>query len=237
MSEKVIGILGGMGPAATVDLFNRIVNNTPASVDQDHVEVVIINDPHIPDRTKYVLGEGINPVPKMLENLNKLQLAGADVAIIPCMTAHSFLPELQKKSPIPIINALELVDMHLQKHYPEIKAVGLLATDGSVKSGVYEKYLSQEVIIPEYSEQKRLMEVIYGEQGIKSGNTGEQIVHELKDIVNNMKNKNIKGVIAGCTELSLVMNDENMDFPVIDPVTLLAKEAVRVGKQLPAITL
>ena len=156
----------------------------------------------------------------MLENLNKLQLAGADVAIIPCMTAHSFLPELQKKSPIPIINALELVDMHLHKHYPEIKAVGLLATDGSVKSGVYEKYLSQEVIIPEYSEQKRLMEVIYGEQGIKSGNTGAQIVHELKDIVNNMKNKNINSFVIGfwrlnkhkCSTLHLTPHLASLNF-------------------------
>lgn len=231
MSEKVIGILGGMGPAATVELFNRIVNNTPALVDQDHVEVVVINDPHIPDRTKYILGNGINPVPKMLENLNRLQLVGADIAIIPCMTAHTFIHELQKKSPIPVINAIKLVDRYLQKHHPDIKRIGLLATDGSVKSGVYERYLSQEVIVPEFSEQEKLMNVIYGEQGIKSGNTGEQVVQELKDIVNNMKSKNIQGVIAGCTELSLVMSEDNMDFPVIDPVMLLAKEAVRVGKQ------
>lgn len=229
MSKKVIGILGGMGPAATVELFSRIVNNTTAKTDQDHVNTVIINDPQIPDRTEFILGKGKNPVPRMVSNLNKLYQAGAEVAIIPCMTAHSFISEMQKESPIPIINAIELVETYLQESYPEVQKIGLLATGGSAKSRVFQRFISKNIITPNNIEQEKLMSVIYGEHGIKSGNIGRQIHQELISIVDKMKEEKIQAIIAGCTELSLVMNEESVNLPVIDPVLLLAKEAVRLG--------
>ena len=235
MSKKVIGILGGMGPAATVELFGRIVNNTSAKMDQDHVNTVIINDPQIPDRTEFILGKGDNPVPRMVDNLKKLSQVGADVAIIPCMTAHSFISEMQEKSPIPIINAIELVETYLQESYPEVQKIGLLATSGSVESGVFKKYLSKEIITPNNAEQERLMNVIYGKHGIKSGNIGNKVLLELTNIVDKIKEKRVQAVIAGCTELSLVMNEESVNMPVIDPILLLAKEAVRLGSSSSAL--
>ncbi len=229
MSKRVIGILGGMGPAATVELFSRIVKNTSAKTDQDHINTVIINDPQIPDRTEFIFGNGENPVPRMVNNLNKLYKAGADTAIIPCMTAHSFISEMQKSSPIPIVNAIELVEKHLQNFYPDIQKVGLLATNGSVNSGVFRQYISKEIITPTNIEQEKLMNVIYGDNGIKSGNTGSEVLLDLNNIVSKVKEKKIQAVIAGCTELSLVMSEESFNLPVIDPILLLAKEAVRLG--------
>lgn len=229
MANAVIGILGGMGPAATSELFNRIIDNTAAEMDQEHVSTIIINDPQIPDRTAYILGEGNNPVPRLVENLYKLYNAGADVAIMPCMTAHSFIYELNAKSPLPIINAIELVEKHLQSNFSSIEKIGLLATNGSVASGVFQRYISKDIVIPDIKQQNELMEIIYGVDGIKAGNTNEEILLRLTGLTNKLKLENAQAVIAGCTELGLVLNDENLQLPVIDPITLLAQEAVRIG--------
>ncbi|MBM7095819.1 amino acid racemase [Bacillus sp. H-16] len=229
MQRKTIGILGGMGPAATAELFNIIIDNTIAETDQDHISTIVINDPQVPDRTKFILGEGKSPVPKLLENLKKLYLIGADVAIIPCMTAHSFLPELQKQSPIQIINTMELVERYISEHYPSLTRVGLLATTGSIKSGVYNRYLTRQILTPTADEQRNLMNIIYGYDGIKAGNVTAATTFEVERIIDTLRRNDIHGVIAGCTELSLVLHEKSVQLPIIDPIKILAKEAVRLG--------
>lgn len=224
--QQTIGILGGMGPEATSELFNRIIRKTPVKRDQDHINIVIINDPKIPDRTEYILGHGENPIPKLIENLNKLKISGADIALIPCMTAHSFFSELQKKSPIPIVNAIELVESYLS-NMPNIERVGLLATRGTYKSRVFQKYLTKEVVVPMEDDQKFLMEIIYGPNGIKAGNTSREQLNKIKKIIERLDG--IQAVIAGCTELSLIMNGKYMKLPVIDPLSILAEHAIDLG--------
>lgn len=227
--RKVIGILGGMGPAATVELFSRIVNNTNATKDEDHVKLVIINDPSIPDRTEYILGNGQNPVPKLKENLNLLINSKVDAVIIPCMTAHAFITELQEESSIPIINGIKLVEEYLNSLDIAINRVGLLATTGSVKSKAYNNYLSREIITPSDENQNKLMDIIYGEKGIKAGFINTQILNELLEIIYSLKEKGAQAFIAGCTELGLVLNNENTDELIIDPVDLLALKAIELG--------
>lgn len=231
MGINTVGILGGMGPAATAMLFNKIIDYTPAEKDQDHVNCVIINDPHVPDRTKYILGIGESPVPRLLNNLEKLYNAGADVALIPCMTAHSFIEDLEKSSPIPIINAIKLTDQYIKEKHPNVKKVGLLATTGSVLSGVYKKNLSIELVVPDEKNQRDLMNAIYDKNGIKAGNTTIESTNRVKKVINSMRQQDIQAVIAGCTEISLVINEDNVQMPVIDPLLLLAKEAVRITRQ------
>lgn len=228
MSEVKIGILGGMGPAATVELFQNIVNRTKVENDQEHIEIIILNDPKIPDRTQYILGHGENPIPLMKKNINRLKSAGASVVMIPCMTAHTFLFELQNEVSIPIINAIELINFYLQKYFSD-KKIGLLATTGSIKSEIYPKYIENEIIIPNEFAQMKLMQLIYGNNGIKSGNTGGIIIEGIKEIVEEMKLKNIEAIISGCTELGLVINNNNMPIPVIDPLQLLAKKAIELN--------
>lgn len=227
--QKTIGILGGMGPAATVELFSRIVNNTKAKSDHDHAKVVIINDPSVPDRTRFILGEGESPVPQLKENLMRLAKAGADIAIIPCMTAHSFISELNSNSPIPIINAIELIEKYLAKKDFNIQKVGLLATTGSIKSGVFQNHLTKQVIIPNNKNQNMLMDIIYGKEGIKAGFINSKIIERINHIIDSLKHEGAQAVIAGCTEIGLVMNNQNSNLPVIDPISLLAEKAIELG--------
>ncbi|GAH53208.1 unnamed protein product, partial [marine sediment metagenome] len=107
MPEKIIGILGGMGPEATVDLFHKIIKFTPAKKDQDHFRIIIDNNPKIPDRTAAILGKGEDPLPALQETARNLEKAGVDFIIIPCNTAHYFLPQIQKSVNIPVLNMIE----------------------------------------------------------------------------------------------------------------------------------
>lgn len=229
MAHKVVGILGGMGPAATAELFTRIINNTVAEMDQEHVNMIIINDPQIPDRSAYILKNGTSPIPKLQENLDKLYHAGADVAVIPCMTAHTFINELNKTSHIPIINAIDLVEQYIKRFYPGIKKIGLLATDGSIASNVFQKYITTKIIVPNQSQQHEIMDIIYGKNGIKSGYVDGDVTDRIKKVTDKLKEKKVEAVIAGCTELSLVMDEDKLEIPIIDPITILAKKVVEIG--------
>jgi len=225
---KTIGILGGMGPEATLELFERIIKATPATCDQDHVNLVIMNDPQIPDRTNYIFGKGESPIPKLLENLNKLNLAGADLAIMPCMTAHSFIEELQERSPIPIINTMSLIDEYLEE-FPEIKRIGLLATKGSYKSKIFQRYINKKIIVPTVSNQKVVMKVIYGTNGIKTGNVSKTQKEKLMKAIESLND--IQAVITGCTELSLVLNQKDLDIKLVDPISILADYVIKLTSQ------
>ncbi|RME60073.1 MAG: amino acid racemase, partial [Caldilineae bacterium] len=173
---KTIGILGGMGPAATVDLFDRIVRATPARRDQDHIPILIVNDPSVPDRSGAILHGGPDPRPVMAAGIAKLAQIGADFIVIPCNTAHHYLPDLQTASPIPILDMIqETVQAvlrqapHTQRKYhgenlavfsPEetvdefppgstrARRVGILATSGTLAVGLYQRALEAEGLEP-----------------------------------------------------------------------------------------
>lgn len=227
--KKTIGILGGMGPAATVELFNRIVNKTKAKYDKDHINIVIINDPEIPDRSLYISGNGESPLPRLKKNIDKLQSVGVDFILMPCMTAHSLYDQLNDYADIDVINAINLVDRFISSTPNTINNVGLLATDGSVMSKVFEKYISKKIVKPEKQYQNFLMSAIYDRDGLKAGNLSKTTVDRVFYVLDHLKEMGIDAVIAGCTELSLVLNETNAGIQVIDPLDLLAQEAIRLS--------
>ncbi len=140
MSEKTIGILGGMGPEATADLFYRIVKATPVERDQDHPRTIVYSNSKVPDRTPAIVGEGESPLPEMLMAAKSLQGAGADFLIIPCNTAHYFIEDLRNELGIPVLHMIEMTARHAAREYPGARMVGLIATDGTLSSGIYERF-------------------------------------------------------------------------------------------------
>lgn len=229
MKEKVIGILGGMGPEATADLFNRIIRETPAKKDQDHLRVIIDNNPKIPDRTTAILGEGVSPLPEMVKTAKNLEKAGADFIIMPCITAHYYYKELSKSVKIPVLNMIELTAQNINKIFPKAKNAGLLGTTGTVKSKLFDKSLGKfgvEMIYPLEAFQRKVMEAIY--DYIKAGKIleGKKIV---VDVANHLIELGAEVIICGCTETSLVLKDGDVTKPVVDPVQILAQTAVKVA--------
>ncbi|MBR6371851.1 MAG: amino acid racemase [Victivallales bacterium] len=228
--KKTIGILGGVGPFATVDLFQKLVKATPARSDQEHPHTIIDNDCQIPDRTAALLGKGPSPVPEMLSAARRLEAAGADFIIMPCNTAHAFLPEVEPYVQIPFINMIQSVVAYIQEKHPAVKKVGLLATTGTVKSGVYAKELEAaglEIVVPDEAVQADVMDAIYSpEYGIKAGGhdkAREKMLAAGKTLVA----KGAQAVILGCTEIPLVVGGNDLPVPAIDATEILAQAAVK----------
>lgn len=229
MGEKIIGILGGMGPEATADLFFRIIRATPVDRDQDHPRTIIYSNSKVQDRTPAVLGVGPSPVPEMAMAAKALEGAGADFLIIPCNTAHYFIGELQESVGIPILHMIELTAEMVSQELPHVKQVGLIATDGTVKSGIYHKSFDEQgvtIITPPEFLQRASMKAIY--QHIKAGDLkgGRGIV---LNVAAHLVKEGAQAVICGCTEVSLVLKDGDIDVPVVDPLQILAETAIGIA--------
>lgn len=226
MSEKIIGILGGMGPEATADLYLRIIKATPAKRDQDHPRVIIYSNSKVPDRTAAILGKGPSPMPELIRAGKRLEEAGADFIVIPCNTAHYFVEQLQKELRVPILHMIRLSAEEAHRTHPKVKKAGLLATDGTVKSGLYRTAYGEvgiEILEPTPESQADVMKAIY--QCVKAGNLIDGGVL-LRGVANNLVAAGAELIICGCTEVSLVLKQGDLAVPVLDPLQVLAEAAV-----------
>ena len=230
-----IGVVGGVGPAATVDFMNKIVRNTRAQRDQEHIKVVVEQNPQIPDRTEYLIGDGVDPTIALYSTCKKLEADDADLIAIPCNTAHAFVERIQPHLSIPVINMLFETVEYIKKVFPEPKVVGLLATDGTVKSGVYHDVAAKAgfpLLVPDQENQALVMAAIYGEQGVKAGFTSGRCVDDLLRALASLALRGAEVIILGCTELPLLIA-QNDAFPVagkvvtvLDPTEILARKCV-----------
>jgi aspartate racemase len=229
MDEKVIGILGGMGPEATADLYYRIIKATPAERDQEHIRTVIYSNPKIPDRTKAILGGGESPVSFLVETARKLEEAGVGFIIIPCNTAHYYIDQVQSEVQVPVINMVVETARYISRVFPDVHKVGLLATDGTVKTGLYQATFTSEeltVLMPEPKMQEVTMRAIFSH--IKSGNldTGRVLILEAAE---NIIDMGAEILVNGCTEISLVIKNGDLRIPVVDPLQVIAEYSVEVA--------
>jgi aspartate racemase len=231
--EKVIGILGGMGPEATVDCFDKIIKNTPAAKDQEHLRVIIDSNPKVPDRTAAIIGDGESPVPVLVAGCRALTRAGADFIIIPCVSAHVFLSEIQQQIQLPVLSIFDAVAEAVTRDHPQIKTVGLLATTGTVSGGLFQKRLKQDAIktlVCEHGVQSRVMAAIYDIKNAHASRTRSEITTDLIAAAESLiarRPKGAQGIIAGCTEIPLALKQENLTIPYFDAVTILARAAIR----------
>jgi len=230
MGEKIIGIVGGMGPEATLDLYAEIIRATLAEKDQDHLRVIIDSNPKIPDRTPAILGEGENPTPAMAMSCRAVAMAGADFVIIPCISAHYFLEELQQLSDLPILSAFDAVSEHIVKQYPDVKTIGLLATTGTVQSQRFSRRLKKHgitTVAPDTDCQETLMQVIYKIKGSHDPGERAQCKTDLIGAANHVIEKGALGIIAGCTEIPLELQPQDLTVPLFNPLQILATAAVK----------
>ncbi|MBL4954787.1 amino acid racemase [Neobacillus sp. YIM B02564] len=219
---KTVGIIGGMGPLATVDLMTKMILLTPAKNDQEHIHMIVDNYPQIPDRTSAIIEDGINPLPFMIQSARRLEMAGADMLAIACNTAHYFLPDIQAAVSIPIINMPKETVNYIKE--TGLKRIALLATDGTLATKLYQNYLSEgkiTVLIPDEMTQARVMEGIYA---VKSGDTMEA-KEILLQAAETMITAGAEAVIAGCTEIPCVLSEQD-GINVIDPSFILARRIV-----------
>ncbi|SHI97356.1 aspartate racemase [Mesonia phycicola] len=233
-----LGIVGGVGPSATVDFMNKVILSTPAAKDQDHIKMVVEQNPQIPDRTANLILNETDPTIALFSTCKKLEAAGSNAIAIPCNTAHAFVKEIQAHLNIPIVNMITTTAEFILKNYGKNTKVGLLATTGTVKSNVYLDVLKKyelQVVIPDEVHQNHVMESIYGDLGVKAGYTTGSCKEEIMKGVNYLLAEGAQVIILGCTELPLLftntkeINDKDRSVPLIDPTLILAEKVVELA--------
>ena len=225
--KKTIGILGGMGPLATADLYRKIIEHTRADRDSEHIRVYIDGNAAIPDRTAAILHGGEDPVPEMLSALRHLEACGADCIIMPCNTAHYFLPRLREQTALPILDMQRITAAVCRERFPG-KTAAILATDGTVQSGLYDRALDAEGVRwmhPGEYEQKTLMHLIYGV--VKASRPMEPEKERWDAILDTLRGQGADLFILGCTELPVLAGVLPSEGPFLDPTDELAKAAIR----------
>ena len=210
MEKKAIGVIGGMGPLATVDIFRKIVLHTRAQTDQEHLRVLIDNNTAIPDRTEALLHGGGDPAPEMVKSARLLERMGAGLLVIPCNTAHNFYGAVQGAVDIPVLHMLRL-----------------LATDGTVRTGAYQEAFAGTgigLLTPDAPGQQAMMDMVY--RGVKAGNMHFDI-SEARRAMEDLLDRGAETLVLGCTELPLAFALYHMVYPAVDPTLVLALEAIR----------
>jgi aspartate racemase len=230
-----IGVVGGVGPLATVDFMGKIVKLTEALRDQDHIKMIVEQNPQIPDRTEHLLHQGTDPTIALFATCKKLEAAEADLIAIPCNTAHAFVARMQSHLRIPVLNMLDETVAQIAGRYAG-RSVGLLATSGTVASGVYAEAAGRagiQIMLPDAEHQALVMDAIYGATGVKAGFTEGQCRTDLRMAIEHLAQRGAGVVVLGCTELPLLFpQTENFDaagrtVALLDPTLLLASACVR----------
>ena len=229
--KKTIGIVGGMGPMATVDLMRKMIELTDAAVDQQHAHIITDCNTNIPDRTAAILSGGADPVPELVRSCLALEAAGADVLVMACNTAHYFYDRIAPFIRVPML--------HMPRETAKrAKALGstrcaLLATDGTVQSHVYDAPFAAEgidLLKPDAEGQRAVMDMIYS--GVKAGKR-DYDTSAVRAALDRLTAQGAECFILGCTELPIAFADYSIPAPVLDPTSVLAEAALRaVGMPL-----
>ncbi|MFF6913748.1 amino acid racemase [Streptomyces sp. NPDC012466] len=227
-TTEIIGVLGGMGPAATADFYAKLVSTTPGSSDQNHLRTVIWSDPTIPDRTEALLGDGPDPTPWLLHGCRVLREAGATVIAIPCNTAHAFVPRIADHVGLPIVHMIGEAAHRLTSLRPRVHTAGLLATTGTVRVGLYQEWLDRfgiRLVLPDAPSQDH--EVMTAIHAVKAGTRDDTTTALLSRAARRLTEQGAQAVIAGCTEIPLGLPADAVDVPLIDPALALAQALIR----------
>ncbi|MGJ4929130.1 aspartate/glutamate racemase family protein [Bradyrhizobium sp. HKCCYLS2038] len=224
----MLGVLGGMGPMATVDFMGKVIRNTPAACDQDHIEMVVCSATSVPDRTAAILDQGCDPLPAMLDALKRLERSGATCIAIPCNTAHHWHGELQARTAVPILHIVDALADALAERGLQGAAIGLLATDGTVRAGIYQRRLAKRgfsCAMPAADGQAEVMRAI---RLVKAGHV-DTATAILSRQAKALIAKGCAQVAMACTEIPLALAavQDDLASRLLDPTDTLARACVR----------
>ncbi|WP_168640332.1 amino acid racemase [Dickeya sp. CFBP 2040] len=223
--NPVIGILGGMGPGATVDAMQKLIRQTPARKDQEHIPMIAVSIPDIPDRTQCILNHSPSPLKKMVEYMRILENAGATCIIIPCNTAHYWFDDLKRHTQVNMISIIDATCQQVTEQH--IRHVAILATTATVRGEIYQRALASQQVdctLPTSEQQDAVMNSIYA---YKAGDIA-QARTLLLPVVASLHQQGVAKIILGCTELPLILETEVSTTPdaYLDATDALIKKAI-----------
>lgn len=223
--EAIVGVIGGMGPEATVELMRRIIAATPATDDAEHIHVIVDNNPKVPSRIKALIeGTGESPGPTIAAMARRLEQAGADFLVMPCNTAHYYWDDAAEAVSVPVWHLVDLTLAEVVKRVGTPARVGMLASPALRQVQLYEAHCSAHGVSMLYPErEERLLEVI---RAVKADRFTGSEMGLLSEAVQQLELAGADVIVLGCTEFSLIGDRLEADIPVIDSLQVLAEQIV-----------
>jgi aspartate racemase len=227
LGEKVVGVIGGMGPEATVDFMRRLLAATPARDDADHLHVLVDNNPKIPSRTAALIeGFGEDPTPALCAMARGLEAQGADFLVIPCNTAHHYLPAIARDIHIPLLDMIGLSIEKLGTIEPKPRRIGLLASPAARIVGLYKSRLEQarfEAIFPDSKDETSLLDVI---RAVKARKFSKERQQDYTKVASNLIDAGADVFLIACTELSVIGPPAGVVRPSLDTLDVLVESTI-----------
>ena len=224
--SRTVGVIGGMGPAATVDFLHRLLAATPAERDQDHLRVLVDNNPKLPNRNAAIAGAAPSPAPELAAMARGLQAQGADFLVMPCNTAHAFAEAITDAVHIPLLSLIDAGADAAAASASAARSVGLLAADGCLDAGLYQDALASRgltAVVLDRAERDRFMATVYR---IKAGDLGPQVRAEMQALADRLGSRGAEVVLAACTEVPLVLGRGDTALPLVDATDALVARTV-----------
>jgi aspartate racemase len=231
--KEMIGIVGGMGSHATVSFFQQLINHSHAKKDQEYMEILIHNNTHIPDRTAGILYHGDDPLPELLRSVKTLECGGAGIIILACITAHYYYEQLEESlTTAKIFHIVKETVDYTCSYHPHIKNVGVLATEGSIKTQLWQKDFAKRqintLVLPDQLQIKYFNNVVYGHKGIKAGYRDDELKNTLLAGCKELINMGAEAIIGACSELPLMISKEDLPVPYIDSIHVTIEKLINL---------
>jgi aspartate racemase len=223
---RVMGVLGGMGPAATLDFMAKVYAADPATIEQDRVRLIVDCNPVVPDRNLAVRGEGPSPGPALAAMAKGLVAAGADFLVIACNTAHAWVSDIEAATQAPVLSMIEAACEAVAARCPGVRRVGLLAGQGCLDAGIYQDAFAARgwtEVLPDADHQAAFMDALYR---IKAGALGASERAAFLACAADVTRAGAEAIVAGCTEVPLLISPGDVSIPMIDATQALAEAAV-----------
>lgn len=218
---KTVGVIGGMGPAATLDFYSKLLTAATAAHEQDRLRILIDCDPAVPDRNAAVAGQGPSPGPKLADMARGLERIGAEFLVMPCNAAHAFVRDIKAATQLPFVSIIEATVSATRAALPALRRVGVLASSGCIDAGLYQESFARLdvwVDVPETAMRERFMKLLYK---IKSGDAGPAARAEMRAIAEPLIAHGAEAIIAGCTEVPLVLSPGDLSVPLVSSTDCL----------------
>ena len=230
--DLVIGVLGGMGPQATADFLAKLVAATPVEREQEHLRVRIDSNPKVPDRNAAIADRGESPGPALAAMAVGLERAGVDFLVMACNTAHAFEPAIRAATRVPFVSMITEACDACHRAFPNVRSIGILAAQGCLDAHLYQEAFSRrdcEALTLAPNDQQRFMALLYR---IKQGDLSDGLRTDMRALGETLIGAGAEVIVAGCTEVPLVLRDGDLKRPLIDATANLAQRCVRYARRL-----
>ena len=228
-AQKTVGVLGGMGPEATVDFMAKVIALTKADSDQDHVRMLVDHNPQVPNRQDAILRGGEDPGPVLADMAADLEAAGADFLVIPCNTAYVFEDAILAATHVPLISIIGVSIAAAVGRAPGAGRIGVLATDGCLKSGIFQAGLEEAGLVAELPTAEELQQLMALVGTIKAGKQSEATGRAMAELAEALASRGADAIIAGCTEIPLVLDESAVSVPLVSSTDALAEITVKLA--------